>query len=403
MRRSMPASVAGDRFCTNTFGAGLASAWLLPATLLSFIFARSFTHCSAEVQCGGHSAANCAACPQGHGESWCNGDCMWERSTGRCIDIPFGSQDLYELLELADTAGPSEIKQAYRRLSLVHHPDKNPNADAQHFRAIRDAYEVLSNPETRVLYDTGGMQAVKNAASGNAEKGEGLQKVVELPLEVFYRGMKRTVPVRRRVICRQCRRKRDPTRCKGCIECPPTTEIVHIRHGGMIFPQQRQKPSNEDCRQDIVELEVTLEPGAFPGDRIVFANMGSQTPGEIPGDVTVVLKQQKHERGWARHGNDLVLPINLTVREALLGFDRMIRHIGGNTVQVGTSSVTRPGQLIKVAGMGMPLKGSPSQFGDLYLVASVIFPTELTEAQRVELEGVRALSDAPDMPNRQEL
>lgn len=96
--------------------------------------------------------------------------------------------------------------------------------------------------------------------------------------------------------------------------------------------------------------QVTLEPGAFPGDRIVFANMGSQTPGEIPGDVTVVLKQQKHERGWARHGNDLVLPINLTVREALLGFDRMIRHIGGNTVQVGTSSVTRPGQLIKVAG-----------------------------------------------------
>jgi len=390
------------------FGAGHASCPAPPMSLRwspiswSLVCLVGVPQALAEVQCGGHTAVNCAACPQGHGASWCNGDCMWEHNPGRCIEIPFGNQDLYELLELSDNASPSDIKQAYRRLSLVYHPDKNPNADAQRFRAIRDAYEVLSTPEKKVLYDTGGMQAVKKGESGNAEKGQGIERSVELPMEAFYHGIKRKVPVRRRVICRRCKSHPDKQRCKGCSECPPVTEIIHIRHGGMLFPQRRERPSNEVCRQAIIELEVMVEPGAFPGERVTFGNMGSQTPGEIPGDVTVVLKVQQDERGWRRSGNDLVLALNLTVREALLGFERSIPHLGGGTVELSTKSVTRPGQAIRIKGMGMPVKGSHTDFGDLHVIANVAFPKAITPEQRAELEGVRALSELLVPPSRRD-
>lgn len=358
----------------------------------------SVTRCpSAEgVSCGMHQAPNCAACPQGNGAAWCNGECTWDQRQRTCVSIHRQNnqpdEDLYELLEVHDNANSAEIKRNYRKLSVKYHPDKNP-AEAGRFNSIRDAYEVLSNPDKRVLYDTGGMQAVRDGEQGKAETGEGMEKSMDMSLTELYLGVRRKLPIRRRVICRRCRKTRDPERCKGCSACPPGKKIVHVRHGPMIFQQEEQVPSTEDCKSEVAELDVAVDPGASIGDRIVFKHMGSQKPGQIPGDVVVTLKQKKETSalGWQRQGQDLRVAMNLTLREALLGFTRTIRHLDGHTVEFSTRSVTRPGQVVQIQREGMPFKDVPSQFGNLFVVLSVNFPQSLTEAQREELEGVRAL------------
>lgn len=308
--------------------------------------------------------------------------------------------DLYELLEINDTAEVSDIKKSYRKLSVKYHPDKNP-AEADLFNSIRDAYEVLSNPEKRVLYDTGGLQAVRDAEQGKLQAGEDIQETVSLSLAEFYSGARKTVRVRRRIICRSCRRTQDPVRCKGCKACPPKEVMVQFVQGNMIYQQTQQEPSSEDCRTEQAELDVSVDRGSSSGDRVVFKHMGPQMPGKIPGHVQVTLtlrKEQSQRAGkaregqWTRIGNDLKLGMELSLRESLLGFERTIRHLDGHTVQLSTTSVTKPRQTIRIVGEGMPLKDVPSQFGDLYVVMSVAYPKAFSAEDREELSQVKALS-----------
>eukprot|EP00931_Biecheleriopsis_adriatica_P056758 TRINITY_DN33659_c0_g1_i2.p1 TRINITY_DN33659_c0_g1~~TRINITY_DN33659_c0_g1_i2.p1 ORF type:complete len:386 (+),score=62.55 TRINITY_DN33659_c0_g1_i2:101-1258(+) len=348
-----------------------------------------------DVKCGNHRAANCQACPQGNGEAWCHGDCHWDWNRGSCVPLHSEDEaDLYALLEVEDSADEGDIKRSYRKLSVKYHPDKNP-ADASKFNAIRDAYEVLSDPKQRILYDTGGMQAVRDGNEGKLEEGESVELNADLSLSEFYTGAQQKVKFQRRVVCRQCRKTQDPIKCKGCSACPPRQVIVQQIRGHMIFQHAEQRPSSEDCRTDVTELDVHVDPGAFTGDRIVFRHMGPQEPGKIPGHVTVTLKLQADkaadEGEWQRSGDDLKLSVNVSLRESLLGFSRRVRHLDKHTLEISTDSVSKPGQVIRITGEGMPLKDVPSQFGDLYVVISVAYPTAFTPAEREELMGVGAL------------
>jgi len=344
-----------------------------------------------DVSCGQHRAANCAQCPQGNGAPWCNGDCEWDSKANACVVPSEGEQDLYELLELSDSADASEIKKSYRRLSVLYHPDKTPGK-ADKFNGIRDAYEVLSNADSRVLYDTGGMKAVKNAKE--AEVGEGLEKELELSMAEFYTGASRKIRFTRRIICRKCRRTQDPVRCKGCTSCPASRKMVQYRRGNMIFQQEQEEPSSEDCKAETSEVDVAVDPGSYVGDTIVFKHYASQKPGQIPGDLRVVLKLRAPvgaEKAWKRSGKDLRHRLNLSLREALLGFTRRILHLDGHTLEVTSRAVSKVGQVVRITGEGMPVKDAPSQFGDLNLIVAVAFPEALTEAERLELEGTAAL------------
>lgn len=299
------------------------------------------------------------------------------------------TQDLYEALEVDEDADDGAIKKAYRRLSVMYHPDKNPD-EAKRFNTIRDAYEILSNPETRVLYDTGGMEILKKAKKEEVPTTDDIEQTMEFTLVDAYTGVVLAVEYNRRIVCRGCGANPQKPSCKGCSRCPSTFEMRHRRQGNMIFQEQFEKKSTEDCKVEKKRLDVHIEKGTFPSDQVEFKYMASQMPGHKPGHFVVKLKQHVDKR-FTRIGKDLMVHVNVTLHESLLGFERQIVHLDGHTVHVQTDDVTKPGQVLLVRGEGMPDKDVPSQLGDLRLQVNVVFPSRLSPYDQARLTKVAGL------------
>jgi len=134
----------------------------------------------ADVSCGGHRAPNCAGCSQGHGESWCNGDCVWR--DGNCLPKTVQKTarkqhkgaDYYAALGVDRDADDAAIKKAYRQKSLEYHPDKctmEKDECQKLFIEVSTAHEVLTDKEKRKTYDEYGEEGLKDsgAGQGNAE------------------------------------------------------------------------------------------------------------------------------------------------------------------------------------------------------------------------------------------
>lgn len=126
-------------------------------------------------------------------------------------------------------------------------------------------------------------------------------------------------------------------------------------------------------------LELYIPPGSRGGDKIVLSGEADQIPGQEPGDLIFVLEETKHDI-FSRSGPDLKADIHVSLAEALTGFDRVvIKHLDGRGIQLAVrqprGKVLRPGQVLRIAGEGMPIKKSSSR-GDLYLIVEVEFPKD---------------------------
>mmetsp|Transcript_97066 Transcript_97066/g.134853 ORF Transcript_97066/g.134853 Transcript_97066/m.134853 type:complete len:106 (-) Transcript_97066:102-419(-) len=103
--------------------------------------------------------------------------------------------------------------------------------------------------------------------------------------------------------------------------------------------------------------------------------------------MILTLKVAKHPE-FERRGDDLHMNTKVTLREALLGWTKTVRHMDGHTVEIGTDSVTKPFQVIKVRGEGMPLRDDPASFGDLYVKVEVNFPPALSGSQQDQIASI---------------
>jgi len=304
--------------------------------------------------------------------------------------------DLYKVLGVDEDATEQEIKRAYRKLSVKYHPDKN-NGDSRMFDQIREASEVLGDPDSRILYDTGGMEAVKEAekedqqgggghdpfsmffgGSGQqqgskAKKGPDFSANLEASLEDLYNGNKVPVNFKRRVVCRNCRNSHSG-KCAACDPCPNEVKMVQRQMApGFIVNQQQEVPSKEKCKEEQTQVVAEIERGMMSGSTIRFPRMSEQKPGQIPGDVIMQVQQKEHSR-FVRHENDLHTTIHVTLSQALLGFEYEIEHLDGHMAKVSKKTITRPLEVIVLRGEGMPMHDVPSQLGDLHVTVEVKMP-----------------------------
>jgi DnaJ-class molecular chaperone len=111
-----------------------------------------------------------------------------------------------------------------------------------------------------------------------------------------------------------------------------------------------------------------------------------QTPGRIPGNVVLKLKTARHAV-FRRDGNDLHMIMKISLRAALLGFERTIRHLDGRDVVIRNDAISTHGQVLTIKGEGMPIHGVPSEFGVLRVTLAVEMPRELSPAERAFVES----------------
>jgi DnaJ-related protein SCJ1 len=334
-----------------------------------------------------------------------------------------GESDYYKVLGIDREADQRQIKRAFRKLSVKYHPDKNVgDADAAaKFSEISSAYEVLSNEEKRQIYDIHGDEGLKKHAQGGGmqaqhpfasmfgggqqqggRRGPDFNMDFATTLEELYNGAERSFKISRKVVCRKCR----GTGAKGgdtkkCKKCKGQGTVVQMQQLGPGFNVQMQAACDacggkgqtflhkcDSCKgaklvQEDKELSATIERGMKHGEKITFERMSEQSAdaGLVPGNVVLNLKCKPHAR-FVRKGNDLHHDMTITLREALLGFSKQLPHLDKHVVTVAQSGVTYPGQVLRMAGEGMPQHNYPSQKGTLFVKFKIKFPKVLTEEQK---------------------
>merc|ERR1711998_139634 len=111
----------------------------------------------------------------------------------------------------------------------------------------------------------------------------------------LYNSAKSQASLQRRIVCRGCSKKPDSPKCSGCGRCPDEIRMVQRQMGpGMIIQQEERVASKEKCKTEDTALKTTIERGMSDGSTVRFPRMSEQTPGQVPGDVIMTIKQKRH-------------------------------------------------------------------------------------------------------------
>ncbi|KAH9025188.1 hypothetical protein EDB85DRAFT_1984738 [Lactarius pseudohatsudake] len=321
----------------------------------------------------------------------------------------------YDLLEVQPDASESDLKKAYRKKALRLHPDKG--GDPELFKEVTHAYEVLSDPQKRSIYDTRGEAGLSESGGmggmdpqdlfsqlfggggflAGPRKSKDLVHRVHVSLEDLYKGKTTKLALTRNVICPKCDGKGGKDGAvRQCGSCQGRGVRITLRQMGPMI-QQLQQPCDEcsgtgeiinhrdkcktcNARKVVSEkkmLEVHVDKGMKGGQTITFAGESDQAPGVIPGDVVIVIEEKPHER-FKRNDNNLVTDVEIDLLMALGGGQFTIRHLDERALVV---SIT-PGEIVKqddmkvIHGQGMPSQRH-HELGDLYLKMSIKWPEHI--------------------------
>jgi len=278
---------------------------------------------------------------------------------------PVDTTAFYKALDIDKSASEAEIKKAYRKLAVKHHPDKG--GDPEKFKDITRAYEVLSDPEKRSKYDKYGEEGLEGGGGGDpsdifesffggGQRGGGSRKrqktkdvvqPLKVTLEQMYNGATKKMAITREVIDK----KKGVQECRACDGRGVKVEVV--RMGPMI--QQMQSQCNScggngksfTTKKEKEVLEVHIQKGSPDNHKVPFREMADEHPDADTGDVVFVLKQQEHAE-FKRKGADLFIERKISLVEALCGFKIEVTHLDGRKLMIKTS----PGEIVQPMAQG---------------------------------------------------
>ncbi len=343
-------------------------------------------------------------------------------------------QDYYEILGISRRASPEEIKTAYRRMALAHHPDRNPgNREAEEkFKAAAEAYSVLIEPEKKSIYDQFGHDGLRgqgfsgfsgfnesifegfedilgnffNFGFGDifgtrsktrayTKSGRDLALEIELTLEEAASGLEKEIKLNRAEYCPACKGSRMTPGTQRQV-CPQCQGKGQIRYQQGFFSISR---TCSQCRGegDIIsfpckecrgagkvrtkkKLRIKIPAGIDDGMRLRMEGEGEVGDLGTPrGDLYVVVKLKKHAF-FDREGKDLYCQVPISFVRAAFGADIEIPTLGENEI-ISVPSGTQPGQILRLKGKGVKDIHSHSR-GDLYVKIEVQIPVNISKKQK---------------------
>ncbi|HEV3041058.1 MAG TPA: molecular chaperone DnaJ [Candidatus Angelobacter sp.] len=342
-------------------------------------------------------------------------------------------RDYYEVLGVERSAAEQDIKSAYRKLAMQHHPDRNPgNPEAEEkFKEASEAYSVLIDSEKRARYDRYGHAGVSNGAGGfdptnfdvsdifgdifsdffgvniggrggqrgSIQRGGDEQVELHLTFEEAVFGKKTQIKVRRYEVCEQCKGSgaapgKGPVTCSTCggrgqvryqqgfFSIARTCPTCHGAGRAITDPCTKCKGETRVMRERVVDVSVPA--GVEDGTKIRYQEMGDAGVGGGPsGNLYVVLHVKPHAF-FEREGRDLFCTVPISFTQASLGAEITIPTLEGEH-KLKVPDGTQTGTVLRLRGKGVPsLKGGGK--GDLHIQLRVETPRKLTKRQRELLE-----------------
>lgn len=341
-------------------------------------------------------------------------------------------RDYYEILGVGRDVGADELKRAYRKLAMKHHPDRNPGDKAaeERFKEASEAYQILSDPERRAQYDRFGHAAFEQgagfggfdfAAAGfedifsdifgdffgstrgrgraRTRRGEDLRYDLGISFEESIFGTEKTISVPRLATCDACSGKgsKGGTGRVTCSACRGSGQ-VRFQQGfftiaktcgqcsgqGTIIKDPCRSCGGSGVMQKTQALNIKVPAGVDSGSRLKLRGEGEAgRGGAAPGDLYVVIDVEPHPL-FARHGNDIVCEVPISFPQATLGAEIDVPTVNGK-VKMKVSAGTQSGSVFRLRGKGAPdLRGSGR--GDQLVRVVVETPRKLTSKQRELLE-----------------
>ncbi|XP_009336413.1 dnaJ protein homolog [Pyrus x bretschneideri] len=343
----------------------------------------------------------------------------------------------YEILGVSQSASSDDLKKAYKKAAIKNHPDKG--GDPEKFKELAHAYEVLSDPEKREIYDQYGEDALKEGMGGGGggghdpfdifssffggspfggggssrgrrqRRGEDVVHALKVSLEDLCLGTSKKLSLSRNVLCSKCNGKGSKSGASlKCSGCQGTGMKVSIRHLGPSMIQQMQHACNEckgtgetisdrdrctQCKgEKVVQgkkvLEVHVEKGMQNGQKITFPGEADEAPETVTGDIVFVIQQKEHPK-FKRKGEDLFVEHTLSLTEALCGFQFVLTHLDGRQLLIKSNpgEVVKPDSFKAINDEGMPIYQRSFMKGKLYIHFNVEFPESLNPEQVKALEA----------------
>jgi molecular chaperone DnaJ len=349
-------------------------------------------------------------------------------------------RDYYEILEISRTATEMEIKTAYRKLAIQHHPDKNPDDHTaeEKFKEAAEAYSVLSDAQKRAAYDRFGHQGVGAGAGAGfnpgftniedifdlfgfgdmfggqrggstrtaAQRGADLRYDLEITLEEAALGKEEKLRIPRLEKCDECDGKgaekgTQPVTCNTCNGSGQT------RYQQGFFSVMRTCPNcggkgqiiKNPCKncqgagrvekEKIIEIKIPA--GVETGSRLRVNDEGEAgISGGQSGDLFVVIHVAEHEI-FERQGANLYSAVPVSFAQAALGAEIQVKTLDGEE-NLKIPAGTQTGTVFRLKSKGMPALGGRGR-GDLFVAVTLVTPKSLNKEQRKLLEQLADIED----------
>ena len=330
------------------------------------------------------------------------------------------TSDYYDLLGVPRNASDEQIRSAYRKLARQYHPDVNSASDAaERFKAVTEAYEILTDPQRRQRYDMFGSTSggfgdfgigdlfetffggdLRRREPRGPMRGADLRMEIEIDLLDAVQGRERVINVPRLETCERCRGSgAEPgSSISTCTTCNGRGEVRQVQQSvfgrfvnvstcprcggsGKTVDKLCAQCRGEGRERKDREISLTIPPGIDDGQQLRVAGEGEAgMRGGPSGDLYVLIRLKEHA-SFRREQDDLVHLLRVSPAQAALGDEVTVPTIEGGDAKVRVPPGAQHGQMVRLRGKGVPHLGSSGR-GDQLVYLDIVVPRALTKEQR---------------------
>ncbi len=350
------------------------------------------------------------------------------------------AKDLYEILGISRDAAEDEIKKAFRLQARKYHPDNRETGNEEHFKEINQAYEILSDPQKRTIYDQYGLNGLKNTygdsemfnfgfgdlsdifsqffgetrthrSTTGPERGSDLRYELTIDFLEAINGCTKQVSIQTHEDCKTCKGSgaKPGSKLKSCRSCNGLGEVRRVTesffghvtqittcptcHGnGKIVEQACTECNGKGQELTKKTIDVKVPCGIDDGARLRWGGKGEAgRKGGPPGDLYVIIQIKEHEI-FTRDGENIIIEQKISFAQAALGGHIKVPSIEGEKT-LNIPAGVQSGTVLQIPGLGVPKLNNAARKGDQLIQITIETPNKLSAEEKKIFEQLAKIQE----------